>query len=87
MVLQLIRGKQFYRNRLLGKYWRVILDGTGLFCFKERHCENCLCTTRKDENGKSLQYYYHKVLEAKLPSYSFFHSLLSLGGMLKSLGL
>ena len=66
MVLQLIRGKQFYRNRLLGKYWRVILDGTGLFCFKERHCENCLCTTRKDENGKSIKYYYHKVLEAKL---------------------
>lgn len=47
MVTSLIRGKQFNRNRIQGKYWRIILDGTGLFCFKERHCANCLCTTRK----------------------------------------
>lgn len=66
MVTNLIRGKQFNRRRLLGKYWRVILDGTGLFCFKERHCKNCLCTTRKDEEGKEIKLYYHKVLEAKL---------------------
>ena len=43
MVTSLIRGKHFNRNRLLGKHWRVILDGTGLFYFKEKHCENCLC--------------------------------------------
>lgn len=66
MVTNLIRGKQFNRGRLLGKYWRVILDGTGLFCFKERHCKNCLCTTRKDEEGKEIKLYYHKVLEAKI---------------------
>lgn len=30
MVTVLIRGKQFYCARLLGKYWRVILDGTGM---------------------------------------------------------
>lgn len=66
MVTSLIRGKQFNRGRLLGKYWRVILDGTGLFYFKEKHCENCLCTTRKTEDGKTIKLYYHKVLEAKL---------------------
>ena len=66
MVKTLLRGKQFYRGRLLGKYWRVILDGTGLYSFQERHCENCLCSTYKDENGKKRKYYYHKVLEAKL---------------------
>lgn len=66
MVTSLIRGKQFNRGRLLGKYWRVILDGTGLFYFKEKHCENCLCTTRKTENGKTTKLYYHKVLEAKI---------------------
>lgn len=66
MVNSLIRGKQFNRGRLAGKYWRVILDGTGLFYFKEKHCENCLCTTRKTEDGKSLKLYYHKVLEAKI---------------------
>ena len=66
MVTSLIRGKQFNRNRLLGKYWRIILDGTGLFYFKEKHCENCLCTTKKMEDGKTIKLYYHKVLEAKL---------------------
>lgn len=66
MVTSLIRGKQFYKNRLLGKYWRVILDGTGVNYFRERHCENCLCTTITDENGKEIKRYYHKVLEAKI---------------------
>lgn len=66
MVKTLLRGKQFYRGRLLGRYWRVILDGTGLFCFKERHCEHCLSTTYTDKAGKKKKYYYHKVLEAKV---------------------
>lgn len=66
MVTSLIRGKQFNRNRLLGKYWRVILDGTGLFCFKEKHCENCLCMERRTDDGKKEKLYYHKVLEAKI---------------------
>ena len=39
MVTSLIRGKQFNKGRLQKKYWRIILDGTGLFYFKEKHCE------------------------------------------------
>ncbi|GAA6411370.1 hypothetical protein K040078D81_54870 [Blautia hominis] len=66
MVTSLIRGRQFHRNRLLGKYWRIILDGTGLFYFKERHCDNCLCTKRKTDDGKTVKLYHHKVLEAKI---------------------
>lgn len=66
MVVSLIRGKQFNRNRLSGKYWRIILDGTGLFCFKEKHCENCLTTTKINEEGKITKFYYHKVVEAKI---------------------
>lgn len=66
MVTSLIRGKHFNRGRLLGKYWRIILDGTGLFCFHEKHCDNCLCSTKKTEDGKKVNLYYHKVLEAKI---------------------
>ena len=77
MVVSLIRGKQFNKNRLLGKYWRVILDGTGLFSFKEKHCANCLSTTRKTEDGKTVKLYYHKVLEAKLVLSD--HVVISLG--------
>ncbi len=69
MVKSLIRMKSFNRSKLMGKYWRVIIDGTGLFYFKEKHCENCLVTTiTHEENGKEkkIKRYYHKVLEAKL---------------------
>lgn len=69
MVKSLIRMKNFNRARLLGKYWRIIIDGTGLFYFKEKHCENCLVTTiTREEDGKEIKVkrYYHKVLEAKL---------------------
>ena len=66
MVVSLIRGKQFNKNRLLGKYWRVIFDGTRLFYFKEKHCDNCLCTEKKMPDGKKIKFYYHKVLEAKI---------------------
>lgn len=43
----------------------MILDGTSLFYFKEKHCENCLVTVKKTEDG-SVKLYYHKVLEAKI---------------------
>lgn len=66
MVVSLIRGKQFNKKRLLGKYWRVIFDGTGLFYFKEKHCNNCLCTEKQMLDGKKIKFYYHKVLEAKI---------------------
>ena len=66
MIKTLIRSKTFYDSRLLGQYWRIVLDGTGLFHFKERHCENCLKRTATNKDGTKTTTYYHKVLEAKL---------------------
>ena len=66
MIKKLIRDKTFHRGRLLGKYWRVIIDGTGLFCFKEKHCEHCLVTVTEKEDGTKEKRYFHKVLEAKI---------------------
>ena len=66
MIKSLLRIKSFYGNRLLGKYWRIILDGTALYYFKEKHCDNCLVTTRTMKDGKQVKVYCHKVLEAKL---------------------
>ena len=69
MVKSLIRKKSFSRSRLLGKYWRVIIDVTGLFYFREKHCENCLVTTvTREVDGKEVKVkrYYHKVMEVKL---------------------
>ena len=66
MVKGLLRSKAFLKNRLLGKHWPVILDGTGLFHFKEKHCGNCLVRTVTDKEGKEHKDYYHKVVEAKI---------------------
>jgi hypothetical protein len=60
MVQRLIRMKALDDARLLGHYV-VIIDGTGLFTFHERHCDTCL--ERKTSNGTI---YHHPVLEAKL---------------------
>ena len=60
MVKSLIRMKSLNRAKPHGKYWRIIIDGTGLFYFKEKHCENCLVTTlirggkQKRNKGKKL---------------------------------
>ncbi len=66
MIHALLRRRRFEDARLLGEYWMVIFDATGLFHFKERHCPHCL---KKDlhkgtENEKTV--YYHHVLEAKI---------------------
>jgi hypothetical protein len=61
-VANLIRKKVLYRYRLLGLYYLVAIDGTGVLTFRERHCAHCLTQTRHP--GETL--YYHPVLEAKL---------------------
>ncbi len=66
LMKELIRMKSFQRGKLMGQYWRIILDGTGLFYFKEKHCDNCLSKTVIQEDGTKVKTYYHKVLEAKL---------------------
>lgn len=66
MINVLIRSKQFYDSRLLG-CWRIILDGTGVAYFKERHCEHDLVQKHKNPTtGTETLLYFHKVLEAKI---------------------
>lgn len=57
----LIRKKVLYPYRLLGRYYVVAIDGTGVITFRNRHCPHCLTRTHK---GVTL--YYHNVLEAKI---------------------
>ena len=61
MTETLIRCKVLYSTRLLGRYFLVVIDGTGVLVFATRHCAHCLTVTR---HGQTL--YYHPVLEAKL---------------------
>ena len=60
MVGRLIRMKALDHARLLG-HFLIVLDGTGMLVFHERHCDHCLTKTVA---GQTI--YYHHVLEAKL---------------------
>jgi len=60
-VETLIRRKVLYRHRLLEQYFLVVIDGTGMLTFSERHCPYCMTRTYKGHT-----HYYHPVLEAKL---------------------
>ncbi|GIW21340.1 MAG: hypothetical protein KatS3mg068_0347 [Candidatus Sericytochromatia bacterium] len=45
----------------LGIYYLVAIDGTELYRFSERHCQNCLYQKINDQRQ-----YFHRVLEAKI---------------------
>lgn len=67
MIKELLKKRCFENYRIEGKYWGVIVDGTGLFSFHEKHCEHCLKRTYTDkETGETTTVYMHHVLEAKL---------------------
>jgi len=66
LIGSLIRKRSFEDARFLGKYWPVIVDATGLFYFKEKHCEHCLKKTVNRRTPEEKTYYYHSVLEAKI---------------------
>jgi hypothetical protein len=60
MVQRLIRMKALESARLLG-HLVVVVDGTGLLCWRRRHCDQCLTQKHGDTTV-----YLHQVLEAKL---------------------
>lgn len=66
-VETLIRKKVLYRYRLRERYFLVIIDGTGVLTFSERHCAHCLTMTH---HGRTT--YYHPILEAKLVTHDGF---------------
>lgn len=68
MIRELLNKRSLECYRILGKYWGVAVDATGLYSFNERHCEHCLKKEHKDKKtGEVIRTtYYHNVLEAKL---------------------
>lgn len=66
MVQKLIRSKMFDKYKYKGKYFQVVIDGTGLAKFNQRHCNNCLKRTYNKGQKDEYSIYYHYVLEAKL---------------------
>jgi hypothetical protein len=67
LVYRLIRMRSFENSRIRSRYWQILVDATGLWNFKERHCPHCLTREHTDKkSGAKRIEYYHCVLEAKL---------------------
>lgn len=71
MIKELLKKRCFDSHRINGKYWGIIIDGTGVFTFHDKHCKHCLVRKYKykdNETGeeKITTVYMHHVLEAKL---------------------
>ena len=63
MLRRLIADKRLDGFRLHGEFL-VAVDGTGLFSFKEQHCDQCL----KTEHSGGAVTWSHRMLDAKLVS-------------------
>lgn len=66
MIKELLKKRCFEDYRINGKYWGVIIDGTGLFTFNKKHCEHCLKRVYNKGTDEEKTVYMHHVLEAKL---------------------
>src|SRR5699024_12854425 len=67
MIKQLFAKRCFDRYRINGKYCGIIIDGTGLFSFQEKHCDHCLRREYTEkETGEKRTVYMHHVLEDKV---------------------
>lgn len=62
LIKILLRKRVFHKFRLLGKYFVVAIDGTGVFKFDEKPYDHCPHKTSK--NGKTT--YTQSLVEAKL---------------------
>ena len=56
----------FNKYRFKDKYFQIVIDGTGIMSFKERHCKHCLKRKYNKGTEEEKTIYYHYVLEAKL---------------------
>lgn len=66
MIKELLQKRSLESYRINNKYWGIIFDGTGLFSFKEKHCEHCLKRVYNKGTDEEQTIYMHHVLEAKL---------------------
>lgn len=62
LVSALIEKKVFHKFKFLGKRFIIAIDGTGLYNYEAKHCDQCLHKT--SSSGKTT--WFHHVLEAKL---------------------
>lgn len=68
MIKEMLEKRSFEHYRYKDKYWKIAIDATGMYSFKEKHCKHCLIKRHKNKETGEVERveYYHNVLEAKL---------------------
>ena len=66
LVKHLIRSRVFEKEKIRGKYWQILIDGTQLESSRKELDPNCLYRTHKKGTEEEYKEYYYYVLEAKL---------------------
>ena len=66
MIVKMIRNKMLDKYKIRGKYYHIIIDGTGLATSRKKYNKNCLVKNKINKKGEEYQEYSTYVLEAKL---------------------
>ena len=66
MIVKMIRNKMLEKYKIRGKYYHIVIDGTGLAASRKKYNKNCLVKNKTDKKGVEYQEYSTYVLEAKL---------------------
>ena len=66
MIVKMIRNKMLEKYKIRGKYYHIIIDGTGLATSRKKYNKNCLVKNKINKKGEEYQEYSTYVLEAKL---------------------
>ena len=66
MIVKMIRNKMLEKFKIRGKYYHIVVDGTGLATSRKKYNKNCLVKNKTDKKGVEYQEYSTYVLEAKL---------------------
>ena len=66
MINKMIRNKMLERYKIRGKYYHIVVDGTGLATSRKKYNKNCIVKIKTDKKGNEYEEYSTYVLEAKL---------------------
>ena len=66
IIVKMIRNKMLEKFKIRGKYYHIVIDGTGLATSRKKYNKNCLVKNKTDKKGVEYQEYSTYVLEAKL---------------------
>ncbi len=66
VINKLIRSKMLDKYRVSGRYFHIVVDGTGIATSRKKYNDNCVVKNKTDKMGKKYKEYSTYVLEAKL---------------------